>query len=196
MKFIIPKPALRSPTPRTWLGVAVILVSIVGTAWVISDNSQGTGIILASRFIPAGTEITRDDVVEARIVGEGFVAATNIDDLIGKRVAHDLASGDLVTLHALDSTASERRVIAVPLGIAPSTTISSGMRIQLWSVAPNGSAPPMQVASDVVVVATRRGSFGDGDLLDVSIASRDETHLLAALGSEGLIVAIVGSGSA
>lgn len=196
MKFTIPKPAFRSPTPRTWLGVAVILVSVIGTMWVISDNSQGTGIVLASRFIPAGTEITRDDVVEARIVGEGLVAETTVDELIGKRVALDLAAGDLVAQHTLDSTSVERRVIAVPLGIAPSTTITSGMRIQLWSVAPNGSAPPMQVATDVVVVATRRGSFGDGDLLDVSIASRDETHLLAALGSDGLIVAIVGSGSA
>jgi hypothetical protein len=195
MKFTIRKSAFRSPTPRTWLGIAIILISAIGTTWVISDNSQGTGIVLASRFIPAGTEITSEDVVEARILGEGLVAATHIDELIGKRVALDVAAGDLVTRRALDSTGADRRVIAVPLGIAPSTTITSGMRIQLWSVAPNGSTPPLQVATDVVVVATRRGSFGDSDLLDVSIASRDETQLLYALGSEDLIVAIVGSGS-
>jgi len=192
MRLNIPPLRGRMPSPRIWLGLALIGVSVFGTVWVVSENSTGTGMVLAARFIPAGTVISSDDLTEARVQADIDFASVALPELVGQRTAVDLAAGDLVSQHTLDSTSSQRRTIAVPLDIAPATTIASGSRIELWFVDAENSRPPRLAAHDVVVIAVRRGGFGEGELVDVSIDVRDEGSLLAALGANGQIIATKG----
>jgi hypothetical protein len=42
------------------------------------------------------------------------------------------------------------------------------------------------------VVALRAGGFGEGAIVDVSIVDRDEAKTIAALGSDGVILAVIG----
>ena len=192
MRINIPRIPKRMPSPRIWLGIALIGVSICGTVWVVSENSTGTGMVLAARFIPAGTVISGDDLAQVRVQAEIDVSPIELSEVIGRRTAVDLAAGDLVSQHTLDSTASSRRAIAVPLDVAPASTIAAGSRIELWFVDAENSRPPRLAAHDVVVIAVRRGGFGDGDLVDVSIDVRDEGSLLAALGANGQVIATQG----
>jgi len=149
-------------------------------------------MVLAARFIPAGTVISSDDLTEARVQADIDFASVALRELVGQRTAVDLAAGDFVSQHTLDSTSSQRRTIAVPLDIAPATTIASGSRIELWFVDAENSRPPRLAAHDAVVIAVRRGGFGEGELVDVSIDVRDEGSLLAALGANGQIIATKG----
>jgi hypothetical protein len=87
---------------------------------------------------------------------------------------------------------SERTVIAVPLGISPASSIGSGTRVQLWFVSPDAVLPPRVVANDVLVIEARHGSFGEGDVLDVSIDSRQQDALLTALANDGSVIATSG----
>lgn len=193
MKFRFPRPTFRPPTPRVWLGLALIATSIGGTVAVIAENSGGTGMVLATRFIPAGSSLGPDDVVEASIIAPVDLVAMSREGVIGQRVAVDVAAGDLITRHSLDSTSAPRRVIAVPLGISPAGSLGPGARIELWFIASTDVAPPRLIAHDALVVQNRSGSFGEGEIVDVSIDARDEDALLAAMGADGLIVATEGS---
>jgi hypothetical protein len=47
MRLNIPRLRGRMPSPRIWLGLALIGVSVFGTVWVVSENSTGTGMVLA-----------------------------------------------------------------------------------------------------------------------------------------------------
>lgn len=192
MKISLPRVRFRSPSPRVWLGIALVSVSVAGTVWVISDRTQGTGIVLATRFIPAGSPISAEDVSTGRATASTGIQALVPSDVVGHRAAVDLAEGDIVSPHDLDSTVTRRTVVAVPLGISPAATIASGVRVQLWFVPTDATAPPTIVSNDVLVIAARRGTFGEGDVLDVSVNSRDEDSLLTALGAEGVVVVTAG----
>lgn len=194
MKFTFPRLTVRSPSPRTWLGLALIAVSIAGTTWVVSDNADGTGIVLATRFLPAGTVLTSDDVARATLLSGIHTEGLEPSFVVGKRITTDVAPGDAIAGHQLDTTSLPRTVVAVPLGISPATTIGAGSRIELWLVPTDALQPPRLAAQDAIVVATRQGSFGEGDLVDVSISRRDEDAVLSAMGSGGIIIATNGAG--
>jgi hypothetical protein len=164
----------------------------VGTVMVIADSREGTGIVLASSFIPAGAAISRDDIVVARMVTDYPIAPLVAESVVGKHTAVDIAPGDIVATHMLDSSSELRQVVTVPVGISPATSLSSGSRVELWFVG-NGALPAVLVASDAVVVATRRGNFGEGDVVDISIADRDQNRVLGALGADGMFVFTLGT---
>lgn len=187
MRFTLRRPEWKTPTPRAWLGIGLIAVSVTATAVVIADSREGTGIVLASAFIPAGALISADDVVTARLSSDIEHAGLTIDDVVGHRSAVDISPGDLVGSHMLDSTSSARRVVSIPLGITPATSLTSGSRVELWFLE-NTVSPAALVAPDALVVATRHASFGDGDVVDLSIASRDQNRVLGSLGADGTFV--------
>lgn len=193
MKFPFPLRRFRKPTPRTWLGLALVGVSIGGTVAVVADNAEGTGMVLATRFIPAGSTVESEDVVAVRVSAPVEVSELLVDDIVGRRLAVDVYVGDIVTEHALDSTIAPRRIIAVPLGVTSARSLSAGSRVELWFVATLGSEPPRMVAHDAILISSLEGSFGAGDLLEVSIDSRDEDAVLAAIGADGLILATEGT---
>lgn len=194
MKLSLPRLRVRRPTPRVWLGLALIAISIGGTTVVIARNSAGTGIVLATQFIPAGSVVGLDDVAIARISADVVISEMPVEAVVGQRVATNVAAGDIITTHTLDSTMAQRRILAVPLGITSAQSAVSGSRVELWFIPTSGEAPPRQIAHDAVLIDSRTGSFGEGDIVDVSIDSRDEDRVLAALGMDGLIVTTEGAG--
>lgn len=195
MKFSFPRPRFATPPPRVLLGLALIAISIAGTVWVITDNSAGTGIVLANRFIAAGDVIEADDVSAASVVGPVSVAPLEASTVVGRRAAVDIVEGSMISRHHLDSSIAMRRVLAVPVGVTPATTLKAGSRAQLWFIPDDSATPPRIAANDVIVIVARRGSFGEGDILDVSISTSEEDSLMTALGSDGTLVATEGSDS-
>ena len=193
MKNPFSKITIPAPRPRTWLGVGLIGISIVGTVIVVADSKTGTGIVLAATFIPAGHEITADDIVSARLMTAGTSSSLSERDVIGRRVVSDLAPGDLLTQRSLDGTFESRKVVSVPVGITPAVAAIVGARVELWFVAKQ-QQPPELIAHDATVIASRRGSFGDGDMVDLSIDSRDVDKVIGSLGADGLFTMTVGNG--
>ena len=161
----------------------------------MSANSTGTVIVLASHTIPAGATINSDDIVEARVHGDGVIARVEASGVIGKRTAVPIAEGEQIVAHDVDFSAGDRASMSIPLGIEPAHSIASGSRVQLWFVATDNTQPPTLVAADVIVEAIRAASFGGGSTIDASIASRENNAVLAALGGKGIIVATAGSPS-
>lgn len=195
MKFSFPRPRLTAPPPRVLLGLTLIAISIAGTAWVIADNSTGTGIVLANQFIAAGDVIEADHVTTASVIGSTSVTPMDASVVVGRRAAVDIVEGSMISQHQLDTTISPRRVLAVPVGVTPATTVIAGSRAQLWFIPADSTTPPRIAATDVIVIAARRGSFGEGDILDISISTSEEDSLMTALGSDGTLVVSEGSDS-
>lgn len=182
---------LRAPRPRTWLGIALIGISIAGTVWVVADSRAGTGIVLAREFIPAGHVLVEADVESARLVSGSDWGKLTVGNVIGLRTAVDISPGEIITERVLDATIAPRKIVSVPVGITPSATIGAGTRIELWFIG-NAQGPAEQIARDAVVVSSRRGSFGDGDVVDLSVDARDAEHVLGSLGADGLFTMTVG----
>ncbi|MEY4397379.1 MAG: hypothetical protein RLZZ40_1135, partial [Actinomycetota bacterium] len=173
-------------------GLSLIAVSVAGTVAVITLNREGTVIIVASHFITAGTVLTDDDIEHATIRVGADIPIDAETHVLGRRVATDIAPGESITSHDIDSTVARRRVISVPLTIAPPSYLRPGDRIQLWFAPTRQGDVPVVVTSDAVVVALRAGGFGEGAIVDVSIVDRDEAKTIAALGSDGAILAVIG----
>lgn len=192
MKFSPQFRSIRKPSPRTWLGASLVAVSIAGTVAVIGAERQGTMIVLASHFIPAGTVVTESDVAFARIVDGGQGIVREATDVIGRRTATDIGPGEIVASRLIDSSLDGRRLVTVPVTTTPSRELVSGSRVQLWTVSGTHSLPPQLVAVDAVIVAVRDSGFGQGGLLDVSIGARDEMRVISALGSDDTVVAVMG----
>lgn len=196
MKFTPNLRFIRKPSPRVWLGATLIAVSIAGTVTVITSERQGTIIVLASHFIPAGTVITESDISRARVADGGQGIVIEAGDVVGQRTATDIGPGEIVAPRLIDSSLDSRRLVTVPVETSPSREMVAGSRIQLWSVSGADSAPPRLVAVDAVVVAVRDSGFGQGSLLDVSIVARDEMRVISAVGSDGAVVAVMGDSRA
>lgn len=192
MKHFLMRLNFRRARPRVWIGVVLIAVSIAGTVTVISLERQGAVVVLAQRFLPAGTVIEADDVVEARLANPPLGFEPRNPDVIGKRLSQDVGTGEILSDRVFDSTASPRRLVTIPLDVQPSRALKAGTRVQLWTVSPQESSPPVMVAVDAVVVAVRDGGFGQTGLMDVSITAREEIAVVSALGSEATLVAVMG----
>ncbi|MFM6967829.1 MAG: hypothetical protein ACKOWN_02715 [Microbacteriaceae bacterium] len=182
---------LRSPRPRTWLGIALIGISIAGTVWVVADSRAGTGIVLAREFIPAGHVLVESDVESARLVSDSDYGELVSGSEIGRRTAVDIAPGEIITARVLDATSVPRKIVSVPIEFTPSAALAAGTRIELWFIG-TAQGPAEQIARDAFVVSSRRGSFGDGTVVDLSVDARDAEHVLGSLGADGQFTMTLG----
>lgn len=181
-----------TPSPRVWLGISLIAVSIAGMAYSISLERSGTEMILATQFIPAGTIVTESDVTVVRVKTNGEVVLDKPPMAVGHRASVDIAAGDAITSHSLDGTVSARRIVAVPLETPPLSVLKPGDRLQLWFTSSQLASVPLLVARDAILVSALSSGFGAGDRIEVSISARDEIHLVTALGESGTLVAVKG----
>lgn len=191
MKITLPRIASRRPRPRTLLGIALIGISIAGTTFVISRDRQGELVYLAGQYLVAGSIITDDDVVEARMSTPFGVAGATPVAVVGKRLAEDVGPGEVISPRVIDTFTESRRVMTVSVGLTPAATVTAGARVQLWEV-PEGGVPRM-VATDATVIAIRAGAFGGENLIDISIDSRDEIAVVTAVGVGAALIAVAGN---
>ena len=163
-----PRPR-RIATPR-WLdlrlvlGVALVLAAILLGAKLVSSARQTAPVVAARHDMAAGTVLSADDltVVSARLPDAGGgVYATGPGDLVGRRLSHSVAAGELVPLAAVESDATHTTV-TVPLEAAAAPDLRKGQRIELWVSA--GRCPALVLLPDVTVQAVRTdsGAFGSG----------------------------------
>ena len=146
------------------LGVALVLASILLGAKLVSSARHTAPIVAARHDLAAGTVLSADDltVVSARLpdAGDG-IYATGPGDLVGRRLSHPVAAGELVPLAAVDSVGMHTTV-TVPLEAAAAPDLRKGQRVELWVSV--GSCPALVLLPDVAVQAVRTdsGAFGSG----------------------------------
>ncbi len=173
------------------IGALLIVASIVGVNLVIRANNVGDPVLLAAEFLPAGTTVTDELIVDARLVGR---TAESLDraDVIGRVLATDVGAGELITGREFDETLESDTIVAIPLGVAPADSIAVGSTVSLWDVDSDGIRPPVTIAGRATLLDVAEGSLGSEARVTVLLSALDVDRVLGALGSTSLIVATSG----
>lgn len=179
-------------TPRTLVGLVLIVSSIVGVVFVVRASAPGERVVMAATFLPAGTVITAESLREGRISPTAPNAVLVAEDVIGRVVGVDVGIGELISERMLEATPESRVHVAVPLGITPPTTVVPGSTVQLWSVDGDDFSPPHSIARNAVVLSVEASGLGGGTLLSVLVAAFEVDRVLSAIGSSHMVVATEG----
>lgn len=178
---------------RTVVGLVLIAVSIVGVFVVVRVSAPGDVIIVASKFLPAGSVITASDIMPSRISNRSSDAVVAEGDVIGRRIGVDLGDGDIVTGRVLEPTTLSRVEVAVPLGVEPPSTINDGTEVDVWAIDSEGVSPPIAVARNAPVVSLVASGFGGDTIMTVLVSAIEVDAVLASLGSSRVLVATSGA---
>lgn len=176
---------------RFLIGVALVILSIVGVWLIVSSARQTTPVLQADRTIAQGEALISDDfrVVEVSLgsVVDGYLAPQDLEQ--GMVASRTLADGELLPVTAAADAQSSRTtsiVIESSVGIPESVVV--GTAVELWFAPPRAEtdefdAPRILVAD--VVVASIPESDGvlaeRSAMLEIVIDRSDVADVLAAI---------------
>lgn len=182
--------------PELGIGIAVILMSVVGSLWWQSRGAGSNRVALAARELNAGDVIEIDDVAIASVSSDdrlALIEATQVNTLIGSRAVTDIEAGtplnrgQLSTVRPLGRSESLVGVIVdaarAPIELAAGDVVDvvaldrdlSGLdvvssivtRVEVWSV-----SMPEDVLDERSVTLRIPASAVD------SFVGHDEIHLM------------------
>jgi SAF domain len=174
---------------RLVLGVVLVLGSVLIGAKIVSSASRTYPTVAAKRDLAVGSIVTADDVKLAQVQlpkhGNGVYLA-RIDEVVGKRLARAISSGELVPADAVAALPAQTTV-TVPLESGAAPDLRKGQRIELWVSA--ATCDSVVLLPDVTVQAVHAdtgGSFSTGDggqvvVISVSAAMADRVIKALAL---------------
>lgn len=179
-------------TPRTLVGLLLIVSSIVGVVLVVRSSAPGDRIVMAATFLPAGTIITAESVREGRVSSAPTDLLLTVEDVIGRVAGVDIGDGEFISARLLEATPESRVHVAVPLGITPPTTVVRGSTIELWSVDAEELSPPHSVARNAVVLSVADNGLGGGTVLSLLVTAFEVDRVLSAIGASHMLIATEG----
>ena len=174
---------------RTVVGLLLIASSIVGVFVVVRASAPGDAIIVATKFLPAGSVLTATDITVSRVSRRSGDAVQTEKDVIGKAIGVDLGEGDIVTSRVMEPTTESRIEIAVPLGVEPPAGVDEGSQVDLWAVDSEGVLPPITVARNAPAISFVESGFGGDTIMTLLVSSTEVDSVLGALGTSRILVA-------
>jgi hypothetical protein len=191
---------------RFLIGIALVILSIVGVWLIVSSARQTTPVLQADRTIAQGEALVSDDfrVVEVSLgtVVDGYLAPQDLEP--GMIAARTLAAGELLpTTAAADAQSSRTTSIVIESSVGIPESVAVGTPVELWyapllAESDEFDAPRILVA-DVVVA-----SIPEADemlaqrtaMLEIVIDRSDVADVLAAItGGAALSVVPLGHAS-
>lgn len=163
-------PARRIATPswldlRLVLGVALVLVSVLLGAFVVSGASRTHATVTATHDLAAGTVLRPGDLSLAQVQlpdrGAG-VYLSALKDAVGKKLSRALSAGELVPAASV-ATPDARTTLTVPFASGTAPDLRSGQRIEIFLS--TSVCASVVLLPDVTVQSVRRdpgGSFAGG----------------------------------
>jgi hypothetical protein len=174
---------LRQPSwrdVRLLVGLALVLVSVVAGALVVSAADRTTPTYVAARVLTPGETLEPADlaVVGARVTG-GPARYLPADRSLepGLVVLRPVLTGELVPVTAVGNRAQVAlRPVTVPVSPEVADGLRTGMLVDVWVAlrrddGQRGYAQPERVAGDAAVGgrATRRGALGTSSATAVQV---------------------------
>lgn len=183
--------------------VAAVLLGALGAAWLWTATTSTVEVVAARSTVARGAEISAGDLVSVRIGVDPslqVIPAAEMQNLIGKRAALDIAAGGLVTrAEVTESVIPDQGMAVVGLslgsGFLPSIPLQRGDRVRIVrapdaSAAQASSAPTVTISAEVV--STSRTTDGAAALVDVSVPA-DAAPGLAAAAASGKVSLVLDS---
>ncbi len=194
---------------RLATGVALVVVSVVLGAKLLSSAGDRVPVWTAKQGLAAGTTLRADDVVAVAVASDGLAAyVPQTSDVTGKVLARDVGAGELVPASALaDSATDARRLVTVPVDpLHAPPGLARGERVDVYATPKDGASvgqdgvtvlPTLVLAGALVAdpgsVDTAGTSSQIGVVLDVAATDADRAVAAARGGDVDLVR--VGTGS-
>lgn len=176
-------PGLRDP--RLLLGIALVLVSVLGVAWLVASMQRTQDVYVAGKDLSAGTRVSEQDlsVAHVRLQDAASLYLTPDTGLkAGSVVTDSLAKGELVPTRSIgQADASGRRPVSVEIEGALPSGVDRGANVDVFRT-PTGSRAAGKDSVSAEVVA---------DHAEVTEVITDEKSLA---GSRTTVVRLLVSG--
>jgi hypothetical protein len=145
--------------PRLWLGVAIIAVSVVAGARLLSAADNTTAVLAVDADLAPGDSITSGDVTSREV---RFADETDLDRYVlatdslppGSRVTRSIASGELLARSALGSSL-ETGVIEIPIKVESGQvppSVDAGSIVNVWVADELGDGDGADAVPEAVLV--------------------------------------------
>lgn len=203
------------PTPpkarRRWglfaAMAAVVCLGALGNVWLHQATTNSTQVVAARSTIERGTVISRDQLMTVQIGSDPAlkpVSAGQLESLVGKRAAVDVAAGSLLTGESItDQIIPAQGHSLVGVGVTPAmmpgAKLVAGDRIRIVATPgqqglTDAAAKPVSVAAVVVSTATGADTTGQGaqTIITVDVPSADAPQL-ASMASTGKVAIVLDS---
>ncbi|WUD70294.1 SAF domain-containing protein [Streptomyces sp. NBC_00510] len=191
------------------LSVALIAGGGLSGAVLYASSGQRTAVVVVTRDVPVGSQITRDDLGTASLALDPAVQsvkASKADSLVGRRAAIGLKAGSLlapsqVTTRSLLGPGEQLVGVGVKPSQLPATPLVPGQRVLIVSTPdPDAVSGPGSASVDdstpktlaATVVAVGRPATATGVVVvDVAVPAADGPALASrvATGDVAVIVA-------
>ena len=159
---LVPPPKIRRRPVHIAATIAAIFIGAAIAAWGWSATTTSETVVAARTTIPRGAVITADDLTTAQISGDNtlkIVPGDDVDELVGKRAALDIAAGGLLTPEmATDDNMppAGQSIVGISLTPAqvPAITPRSGDKVRLVATTGEGgetsSGTPLTTSAEVI----------------------------------------------
>lgn len=192
-------PRLRRRPLLVVLAAALVVMGALLGVWVWSMTSSGVDVVVVRTAVDRGAVIAASDLASVRVTVDPSVhtvPASELQSLVGKRAASDLAAGTLVGPDEVVETvvpgAGESLVgVAIAPGMMPAEPLRRGDAIRLVQT-PGQSGEvvgqPQTISARVVAVTP-----GDTQTVVDVIVSSDRAAELAARSATGKVSIVLDS---
>ena len=189
---------------RFLIGIALVILSIVGVWLIVSSARQTAPVLQAVRTIAQGEALVSGDfqVVDVSLgaAAEGYLAPQDLSP--GLVAARTLSDGELLPASATaDADSARTTTVVVESSAGIPANVAAGTTVELWQAPPlpdgKGFETPRILVADVVVASV---DDEDGVLaerttaLEVVIDRADVADVLAAI-TDGSALSVVPLGS-
>ncbi|MGO3135788.1 MAG: SAF domain-containing protein [Agrococcus casei] len=147
--------------PRLIIGAALVVVSIIGVAFVVTSANRTVEVWVVSEPVAAGEVLAADDVALARVQLEQRSELYHVQDdsPVGLVVTQSRAAGELIPRSGVvdEAIAASSRIV-VPVDAKAAVDLGRGDVVDIWAAAPSeertsGFVEPRILVDDAVVVA-------------------------------------------
>jgi Flp pilus assembly protein CpaB len=199
-----PSRARRLLSPYPLVGMALVLVALVGYLAVYSSTTKRTPILVTAHGLSAGTVLRASDVRVAELAGDrrvlaGLIPERDLGSVLGKRLATALPSGIPLAQTAVAERAAEAAfTLEVPTSRALDGALQPGDHVSVLATygANSGDAQARAVARDLTVVAVGRQSGPGADTIPVTVALSDPSlSSTLALANDDAKISLLREGS-
>lgn len=187
---------------RFWIGVALVVLSVVGVWLIVNASRSTTPVLQADRTIITGEALSSSDfrVVEVSL-GAAADAYLAPQDLTADQIAtRALSEGELLSSAAVGDAADARTTtIVVESSVGLPARVAPGTVVELWQAPPleEGFEEPRILVADVTVASLveEEGMMAqDRPAVEIVIDRADVSAVLSAI-TGGAALSIVPMGS-
>ncbi len=199
-EILAPPPKLRRRPILIAGSVAAICLGALLAVWAYTSTSTAQEVLAVRTTVHRGELITRDDLMTAQVGVDPALrpmSAADLDSVVGKRAAMDLAAGGLVTQEDLATAvlpAKGMSIVGISLtpAMMPATELQTGDDVRIVSTPGDqgDAAAGEPVAITATVVEVRTSGDSGQTVVDVSVPAADAARLAAraATGKVALVL--------